>query len=78
MEYGAPSYYLELFDKLQKLICRTDGPSLAISLEPLAHCPNVASLNIFYRHYSGRCPSELAHLIPLPYSQRRSTGYSDI
>ena len=34
---GAPSCYLELLDKLQKQICRTVGPSLAASLEPLAH-----------------------------------------
>ena len=30
---GAPNCYLELFDKLQKQLCRTDGPSLAASLE---------------------------------------------
>ena len=35
---GAPSCYLKLLDKLQKRICRTVGPSLAASLEPLAHC----------------------------------------
>ena len=34
---GAPSCYLELLDKLKKRICRTVGPSLAASLEPLAH-----------------------------------------
>ena len=34
---GAPSCYFELLDKLQKQICRTVGPSLAASLEPLAH-----------------------------------------
>ena len=34
---GAPSYYLELLDKLQKRIYRTVGPSLAASLEPLVH-----------------------------------------
>ena len=34
---GAPSCYLELLDKVQKQICRTVGPSLAASLEPLAH-----------------------------------------
>ena len=34
---GAPSCYLQLLDKLQKRICRTLGPSLAASLEPLAH-----------------------------------------
>ena len=35
---SAPSCYLELLDKLQKQICRTVVPSLATSLEPLAHC----------------------------------------
>ena len=40
---GAPICYLELLDKLQKRICRTDGPSLAASLEPLVHCRNVAT-----------------------------------
>ena len=41
---GAPCCYLELLDKLLKQICRTVGPSLASSLEPLVHCQNVASL----------------------------------
>ena len=45
---GAPSYYLELLDMLQKRICRTVGPSLAASLEPLAHRRNVANLSLFY------------------------------
>ena len=40
---GAPSCCLEFLDKLQKQICR----SLAASLEPLAHCRNVASLSLF-------------------------------
>ena len=40
---GAPSCYLELLDKLQKWICRTVGPSLAASLEPLAHRQIVAN-----------------------------------
>ena len=65
---GAPSYYLELLDKLQKGICRTVGPSFGPSLEPLAHCLNVSSLNLFYRYYFGRCSSELAHVVPLPFS----------
>ena len=64
---GAPSCYLELLDKLQKRICKTAGPSLAPSLEPLAHRRNVASLRL-YRYYFGRCSSELAQLVPLPYS----------
>ena len=74
---GAPSCYLELLDKLQKRICRTVGPSLAASLEPLAHRRNVASLSLFYRYYFGRCSSELAQLVPLPISCGRSTCYSD-
>ena len=39
---GAISCCLELLDKLQKRICRTVGPSLAASLELLAHRRNVA------------------------------------
>ena len=74
---GAPSCYLELLDQLQKRICGTVGPSLAASLEPLAHRRNVASLSLFYWYYFGRCSSELAQLVPLPHSRRRSTRYSD-
>ena len=74
---GAPSCYLELLDKLQNRICRIVGPSLAASLEPLAHRRNAASLSLFYRYYFGRCSSELAQLLPLPFSRRRSTRYCD-
>ena len=80
MEYcchvWAPSCYLELLDKLQKRLCRTVDPSLAASLEPLAHRRKVASLSLFYRYYFGRCSSEQAQLVPLPYSRGRSTRYS--
>ena len=34
---GAPNCHLELLDKLQKEISRTVSPSLAASLEPMAH-----------------------------------------
>ena len=74
---SALSFYLELFDKLQKRICRTVGRSLAASLKPFAHCRNVASLGIFYRYYFGRFSSELAQLVPLPFSRGRYTRYSD-
>ena len=47
---GAPSSYLDMLDKLQKRIYRFVGPSLAASLEPLAHRQNI----------DGRCSSELA------------------
>ena len=58
-------------------MCRTVGASLAASLEPLAHRGNVASLSLFYRYYFGRCSSELAQLVPLSFSHRKSTRYSD-
>ena len=74
---GAPNCYLELLDKLQKRICGTVGPSLAASVEPLAHRRNVASLSVFYRYYFGRCSSELVQLVPLHFSRGRSTRYSD-
>ena len=56
---------------------RTVGPSLAASLETLAHHWNGASLRLFYRYYFGRWSSELAQFVPLPYSWGRSTRYSD-
>ena len=74
---SAPSCYLELLDKLLKRICRTVCPSLAASLEPLAHRRNVASLSLFYRYYFGRCSSELSQLVQLPFSRGRSLCYSD-
>ena len=74
---GAPSCYLELLDKLQKWTYRTVGLSLTASLEPLAHIHNVVSLSLFYRHYFGRCSSELAQLVLLPYSHGRPYHYFD-
>ena len=44
---GAPSCYLKMLVKLQKLICKTVGPSLASSSESLAFHQNVASLSLF-------------------------------
>ena len=66
---GAPSYYLEFLDKLEKQISRSVSPSLTMSLEPLAHCWNVASLSLFYRYYFGRCLSELAKQVPLLFTR---------
>ena len=72
---------MELLYKLQKRICRTVGPvglSVAASVEPLTHRRSVASLSLFYRYYFGRCSSELAKLVQLPFSRGKSTRYSDI
>ena len=68
---------LELLDRLQKRLCRTVGPSLAVSLKFLAHHWNIASLSLFYRYYFGSYSSGLAQIVPLPYSWERSTRYSD-
>ena len=74
---GASNCYLESLDKLQKQICRTVGPSLAISLEPFVHHRNVASLSLFSRYYFGRCSSELAQLVPLLFCRGGCNRYSD-
>ena len=58
-------------------MCRTVGSSLAASLEPVAHCQNVARLSLFCSHYFGRSLPELDQLVPLPYSLRKSSCYSD-
>ena len=55
----------------------TVSPSLATSLEPLAHLRNVARLSLSYRYYFGRCSSELAQLVILPFCRGRFTRYSD-
>ena len=74
---GAPGCYSALLDKLQKRICGTVSPLLAASLETFAHHRNVASLSLFCRYYFRRCSSEVAQLVPLLFSQGRSTCYSD-
>ena len=42
-----------------------------------SHRRNVASLSLFCRYYFGRCSSELAQLVPLPFFRGRSTLYSE-
>ena len=56
---NAPSCYLELLDKLQKRICKTVGPSLAASLEPLAHGQNASSLKVVPATFSQVCSLSL-------------------
>ena len=41
----------------------------------MAHRQNVASLNLFYRYYFGRCSSKVAKMVPFPYSHGRSICY---
>ena len=60
---GARSCYLEI---LGKRICRTDGPCFSGTLGWSSKCG---------RYYFRRCSSELAQLVPLPYSRGRSARY---
>ena len=73
---GAPSCYLELLDKLQKPKYRIVGPSLAASIEPLAYRRNVASFSISITLVDV-LQNWLNWFVPLPFSRRRSTRYSD-
>ena len=44
---GVLMCYLDVLDKQQKWVFRTVSPSLAASLEPLAHRQNVANLSLY-------------------------------
>ena len=68
---------LNLLDKLQKQICRSVGPPFVAFLEPLAHCRNVASLDISCRYYFCKYSSEMAELVPRFYSRGKFTHFSD-
>ena len=74
---GAPSYYSDIIDKLQKRVCRTVGLTRTVFLESLGHQRNVASSIFFCWYYFGICSSELAELVPLPFSVRRYMHYFD-
>ena len=46
-------------------------------LNPCLIVEMLPALSLFYKYCFGRCSSELAQLVPLPYSRGRSTQYSD-
>ena len=54
-----------MLDKVQKQVYtyRSVGLSLIVSVEPLTHCQNVASINLFYKYSFGRRSSKLANLV---------------
>ena len=75
---GRSSCCLDIWDKLQKWICRTIGPSLVATLDwNLTSLLKCSQLILFYRCYFGMCSSKLAELVPLPYSRGRSCCYSN-
>ena len=62
---------LDMLDKLQKQICRTGSEivNLSWAFGSMLKCSQFKS---FHRYYFGRVSSELAELVPLPYSRGRS------
>ena len=66
---GAPNCHLELLDKLQKEISRTVSPSLAASLEPMAHVimwpAQVFSIYEQNHHFLYGVPSAMQHQNPI-------------
>ena len=60
-----------------RLLCISINLRSTIFLVDLGSSSNVASLSTSYRYYFGRCSSELAQLVPIPYSWGKSTCYSD-
>ena len=78
-----PEKFYAIFYTTDSLYTRMDMQDChSTSLEPLVHCQNVGqnvktfSKYHFYRSYFGRCSSELAQLVPLPFYWGRSNFYS--
>ena len=66
---GAPNCYMDMLDTFRKEYVGLLVQYLLVSLEPLGHRKNIASLYLFYRYYFGRCSSKLAELVQFPYSR---------
>ena len=66
---SAPSCFFDILDNLQTQVFT----SVAVSFENFGHCQNLASLNLSYRYYSGKCSFGLADLILVLYFCREST-----
>ena len=64
----APSCFLELLDKLQKPLAY---------FELFSYRENVASLTVFKRYCFERFSFHVAWLVPILYSQGKSTHYSE-
>ena len=55
-----------MLDKLQKLVFRGTGDTLAPSVETLHHYGNLMSVSLFCRYFR-RCLSELPELVPFNF-----------
>ena len=61
---GAPSCDLSLLDRLQKRIVNLVGAEMGSTLQALSHLKSVATLNLFYRYFHGKCSAGLSNLVP--------------
>ena len=62
--------------QIQKRVCKADGLSVIVSLEPLGHRQIIASLRFFYSYCFGGCLSQLTQLVSLRHSRGKSTRYA--
>ena len=76
--YYACAGVLICYLKLQEELHWALDPTLAASLEPFTNYRNVTSISLFHGYWSGICSSELAILVPFPYSRGNSSRFSDI
>ena len=75
---GSPRFHeLGLLGRVQKRVIPLVGSGHSSDLQALSHRRDVASLNLFYKYYYGKCSSELVDLIPLKRFSVRSTHFSE-
>ena len=75
---GAPkSHGFDLLDRVQKRVVSLVGCGLTSDCQALSHRRNVASLNLLYKYYYGKCSTELVNLVPLKHVTVRSTCFSE-
>ena len=59
------------------MVRRMQKNSKLINMRKTLEITRNQEISLFYRYYFGRCSSELAQLVPLPFSQGRFTCYPD-
>ena len=59
------------------MVRRMQKNSKLINMRKTLEITRNQEISLFYRYYFGRCSSELAQLVPLPFFRGRSTRYSD-
>ena len=73
---GASQQALSCLDIVQSRLRYLVGDSLFLSLQPLSHRRNVASLSLLYRYYNGKCSNELQEIVPPRKTFVRNTRFA--